>query len=185
MNSELINCVSVIPPFEKPEVCIELLPTKEAEALIAEGTYKFEREIKGLFNRSLYRSAEGKHLMSYAVQFYVLLDSEKEYESVARTEDHDLISLVYDKIGNRFYISFSLYSSGIAKMLRKNHSVVEGYGRKIYGYDEGKQIVKTSKAVRFDDGSMLIYNERAPSVYSGRWCQDFENFEYLYKNEFL
>lgn len=166
---------------EGESIHIRIVSAKYRYQLIQDDSTKLIAEIKNIAGKKpIYKIRNGYFLIGYTASSYaILVDSEDDLKKVIRNEKHDIVSLIKNK--ENFFYSFNLHSSLIEHMLEKNYKIVDGYGkeyRRPFNHSEPTY----SKTVQFEDGSILIYFERAQNVYQGDWFPDKENFLFFYNN---
>jgi len=166
---------------------LEILPIKEFNYMINSNSVNIVDEVKNIVSiRKVYELVNGNYLVRYSNAYGIKVKHRDDYLKITKTKCHDIISLIFDKNTQSFYYSFRLYPNYVKNILqRSNKSLPEEYGSNFYYYIEGKEYVRRSKAVKFEDESILIYHNRTPNVAQGTWFPDFENFMFYFNNNYV
>ncbi|MEZ4827683.1 MAG: hypothetical protein R3C61_15585 [Bacteroidia bacterium] len=128
------------------------------------------RTIAGII--PVYLIENKSYLLGYSSLYGIIVENSHMYDALRRTKDHDIISIIIDNKNGKIYPSFEMYSSGVKKLIENNqYERIEGFGRKLH-----MSLDTESKVIWFEDGSILTFFERAPDVFQGGWCPDFETF---------
>ena len=132
---------------------------------------------------SFYKSKnEAFCLIDYTLNsFGILTENTEDMNEISKNKEHDLISIKNHE--NFYYYGFTLYSEAINNLLSLDYKILKDYGNTIFmppGFENQKSI-----AIKFKDGSILIYLERVNTVYQGMWFLDLKNFKYFYDNNYV